>query len=54
MSFCCAIATACVVVDSAAGAIGAADGVCAVVALMQLPPFRLMSSVFGIALQLFG
>ena len=35
------------------GAVGA-DAVCTVVALMPLPPLRLMSSVFGAVLQLFG
>ena len=38
----------------AVGAVGAGDAVSAVVALMPLPPLRLMSSVFGIVLQLFG
>ena len=38
----------------AAGAFGAADAVCAVVALMPLPLLRLMSSVFGAVLQMSG
>ena len=50
-----AIATAvCVVVHSAAGAVGAADAFCAVVALMPLPSFVLTSSVFGTDPPLFG
>ena len=50
-----AIATAvCLVVDSAAGAVGAAHAVCTVVALMPLPAFILVSSVFGAFLQPVG
>ena len=43
-----------VVVHSAAGTVGAADAVCAFVAMMTLPRLRLMSSVFGVVLQLVG
>ena len=44
----------CVVVDyavGAVGAVGATDAVCVVVALMPLPPFILMSGLFGVVLQ---
>ena len=44
----------CVVADSAADAFGAADAVCAVVALIPLPLVVLKSSVFGTVLQLSG
>ena len=40
--------------SDAAGDVGAADAVCAVVTLMPLPLLTLMNSVFGTVLQLFG